>query len=508
MTHTAARLELRGASKTFGSTRVLTGVDLAVGPGEVLGVAGQNGSGKSTLIKILTGFHPPDPGATLRVDGEELHFPLRWRAARGAGVSVVHQDLGLLDHLSLAENICVGAYPTTRWGRIDRRKRDALAANVLSRVGIDLDPQTIVSELSPPERAEVAIARALRDHRPGRGVLILDESTRALQGADLQRVHGLLRRIVDSGSSAIMISHNLHELTAVTDRVAVLRDGRLVAELDASTGGVSESRLAQAMLGDPLTAFTRPPGTGDAAPEQVVVRGLGAPGLEPIDLSIRRGEVVGLTGRPGTGFERVPELLIGATRATTGVVEIGDRSIDLRTVRPRRALQHGIAMVPERRAQDGLAMDLSVQDNIVLPQVSRRRAWHLDRTWHSTVAREAISRHGIRTAGTGALVRELSGGNQQKVLLAKWLETEPHLLVLHEPTQAVDVGARRDILHRIDRAARSGTSVLIVSSETDDLIAACDRVLIHDVGGLRPARSTTPSDLLDEIFDSPNRTAS
>ena len=223
-----ARLEVRALSKTFGTVQVLTDVDLTVAAGEVHGVAGQNGSGKSTLIKILTGLYTPDPGADYRVDGQPMRLPVRWPEVHAAGVSVVHQDLGLLDQLTVAENICIGGYPTTGLvHHIDRKQRDHLAAQTLQRLGVDLEPSTLVGSLRAPERAEVAIARAMRDHTAGTGLIILDESTRALSGDDLIRVHAMLRRITADGSAAIMISHNLTELMAVTDRLTILRDGRL-----------------------------------------------------------------------------------------------------------------------------------------------------------------------------------------------------------------------------------------------------------------------------------------
>ncbi|HWG13259.1 MAG TPA: ATP-binding cassette domain-containing protein, partial [Streptosporangiaceae bacterium] len=247
------RLSVRALTKTFGQARVLTDVELTVRPGEVHGLAGQNGSGKSTLIKIVTGLYTPDSGAEFEVDGQPVRLPVRWPEVHAAGISVVHQDLGLLDQLTVAENICIGGYPTTRLGRIDRHRRDELAARTLDRLGVPLAPSRLVGTLTAAQRAEVAIARAMRDHTPGSGLIILDESTRALSGADLEHVHQLLRRIAADGSSALMVSHSLSELMSVTDRTTVLRDGRVVGA-GLPTAGLSEQELARRMLGSTVEA--------------------------------------------------------------------------------------------------------------------------------------------------------------------------------------------------------------------------------------------------------------
>src|SRR6201996_3666806 len=247
------RLTVRSLTKTFGTARVLTDVELTVRPGEVHGLAGQNGSGKSTLIKIVTGLYTPDPGAEFEVDGQPVRLPVRWPEVHAAGLSVVHQDLGLLDQLTVAENICIGGYPTTRLGRIDRHRRDDRAARTLARLGVPLAPGQLVGTLTAAQRAEVAIARAMRDHTPGSGLVILDESTRALSGADLDHVHQLLRRIAADGSAALMVSHSLPELISVADRITVLRDGRVVGA-GLPTAGLSEQELARRMLGSTVEA--------------------------------------------------------------------------------------------------------------------------------------------------------------------------------------------------------------------------------------------------------------
>ncbi|WP_121257697.1 sugar ABC transporter ATP-binding protein [Nocardioides ferulae] len=502
------RLEARGASKTFGPTTVLTDAHLVVQPGEIHSLVGQNGSGKSTLVKILTGYHPPDGGMTLEVDGQPIALPVQWRAAQAAGVSVVHQDMGLLDHLTVSENIGIGGFARSRFtGRIDWRRQDELAAEILGRLEIPVHPRTLVDELPPAHRAGVAIARALRGTVPGEGLMILDEATRALPREDLARMHDLLGRVVASGTSVLMVSHNLEEVLTLSDRVTVLRDGR-VAGAGLPTAELGEADLARLMLGKTVDAVTRVP-VPAGLPEDAVaeVAGLEVDGRS-VSFTVRRGEVVGLTGLPGTGFEKVPYLLAGAARGAAGTVTTPTGRIDLSRAEVSDALRAGIALVPERRVRDGLAVDLSVRDNVALPSLRRRgRPWLVRRRWQDEVTGEAVTRLGIKARSGADLVKELSGGNQQKVLFAKWLSTGPDLLVLHEPTQAVDVGARADLLHAIGAAAAAGRGVLLVSTEPTDLVEICDRVLVLQPGAEpQELRTDDPDALLEAIYAVPTTT--
>jgi ribose transport system ATP-binding protein len=499
-----ARLTVRNLTKTFGSVRVLTDVELSVLPGEVHGLAGQNGSGKSTLIKILTGLYTPDPGAHYEVDGQPIRLPVRWPEVHAAGISVVHQDLGLLDALTVAENICIGGFPT-RLGRISRARRDELAARTLDRLGVSLSPSRLVATLTAAQRAEVAIARAMRDHTPGSGLIILDEPTRALSGADLEHIHQLLRRIAADGSSALMVSHSLSELIAVTDRVTVLRDGR-VAGGGLPTTGLSEQELARRMLGSFAEAVTPRDASGPAGVASrdpaVTVTGLTGPNLREVSFSMAPGEILGITGPPGSGYESIPYLVTAAQRAAGGELRTESAKVNLARASVGACLRAGVVLVPERRDRDGLAFELNMRDNITLPVLAKRgRPWFVARRWQQEDAQAAGATLDIRPRAPHILVKQLSGGNQQKVLLAKWLNTGPALLVLHEPTQAVDIGARTDLLHALQRAASAGTAVLLVSSEPEDLVATCDRVLVYGgAAGLREASATTPEQLIEEVY--------
>jgi len=504
-----ARLAIRGLDKTFGPVKVLSGVDLVVAPGEVHGLAGQNGSGKSTLVKIITGVYTPDAGASLEIDGRPVHLPVRWPEVHAAGVSVVHQDLGLLDQLSVADNICVGGFPRQPITRaIDRRRQTQVARRALARIGSDIDPRRLTGTLSAPERAEVAVARALRDHRPGSGLVIMDESTRSLAGADLARVHGIMRSLASEGASVLLISHSLPELLTVTDRVTILRDGRISgAGLQAST--LTEQDIARLMLGSEalgaeLVPKTAEPVSAPVLPEDRAfsVSGLAGRRVHSVSFAAARGQVVGITGLPGSGYEDIPYLLTGALAASRGRLTVGATTLDLRRASVSACMRAGVVLVPEQRGAQGLAMELTVRDNLTLPVIRRRgRRWFLGSTWQAGAAERAVREFDIRPRSTDRLVKTLSGGNQQKVLLAKWLGASPVVLVLHEPTQAVDVGARRDILLAIRRAADDGATVVLVSGEPSDLCVICDRIHVAQPGGgLVEVASRTPDELLEHVY--------
>ena len=503
------RLEARNVSKTFGSTRVLHQVGLEVAPGEIHALIGQNGSGKSTLIKILTGYHAPDPGARLALDGRQVPLPVQWRTAAELGISVVHQDLGLLDELTVADNIGVGGYRHSRFlRRIDWRRQEQIARAVLARLEVDLDPRTPVAALSAARRAEVAIARALREHTPGGGLIILDEATRALPREELVRFHALLRRVVAEGTSVLMVSHNLEEVLALADRVTVLRDGTVtVAGL--RTAELTEPDMARLMLGRTVGTL-RPRGVRAAnRPVVAEVTGLSGDGVADVSLTIHEGEVVGLTGLPGSGFEAIPYLITGARPASAGVLRTPLGEVRLAGATVADCMAAGVSLVPERRDRDGLAFDLDVRDNIALPTIRRRgRPWFVGRRWQQEQADGFIRRLAIRTRSASTLIKELSGGNQQKVLFAKWLSLRPRLLVLHEATQAVDVGARQDLLKAIHEVADEGVGVLYVSGEPSDLADVCDRILVHRPGGpFAELRDATSDAVLDAIYAGTTTTA-
>jgi len=503
------RLELAGLNKRFGDIQVLQDIDLAILPGEIHGLAGQNGSGKSTLIKILTGVYTPDSGAVLKIDGRPMRLPVRWAEVHRAGVSVVHQDLGILDELTVAENICVGGFPQKRWLRsIDRRRRDDLCAATLARLGSALAPSMVTAELSAAARAEVALARAMRDHMTGEGLLILDETTRALSGDEREHVHDLIRRISSEGTSVLMISHNLVELASIANSVSILRDGRMVASaLPMPEAGPEE--IARYMLGRNLAVKPVEETHRNATDTPILARvtGLSSERVGPISFTLRAGEILGITGITGSGYEDIPYFMTGARHARGGILEVEGAKLDLTRCQPAECIRSGVVLIPERRDRDGLALEMSVRDNMCLPALRRHSSrWFLGRRWQQESFVRFTTALDIKTSGPTTLVRELSGGNQQKALLAKWLGLRPKVLVLHEPTQAVDVRARQDIWMILEQVARDGMGIIVVSSEPEDLTSICTRVMICAPDGrLEEARDRTPGALIDQIYASRER---
>lgn len=500
----APRLELRELSKTFGANRALDRVSISVAPGEIHGLVGENGSGKSTLVKVLSGYHAPDPGGSLLIDGQPVELPVRPATVRRYGLSVVHQDLGLIDSFSVVENLRVGMFRAGRLSRAIRwRQERALAHASLSALGAVIDPQALVSQLAPAERAEVAIARAIQHHEPGQGVVMFDESTRALPPDPRRHFHSLVRDIVSRGGSVLLVSHQLEEVLEHTDRVTVLRDGRVVAGA-VPTSELSEHELIRLMLGRELNREPRPRrGAAVSSPPAARVENLSGQHVSEVSLTIAAGEVVGVTGLLGSGFEELPYLLAGARRARRGSLWVGGEIVDLSRPSIRQLLAAGVALVPEHRDQDGLAFSETVLDNVTLPRVrARTRGPLLRRGWQLQEARRVIDELAVRPPDPRMVVGQLSGGNQQKVLLGKWLCGETTLLLLHEPTQGVDVGARRDIETAIGRAARRGSGVLLAGLDAGELAAMCDRVLVLREGRVHRELSgeLSPESIIDAVY--------
>jgi ribose transport system ATP-binding protein len=494
-------LELIGLSKTFGSVAALRGVDLTVRRGEVHGLVGQNGSGKSTLVKVLAGYHTPDRGSVIKVEGRELGVQAKLRHLREAGVAIVHQDLGLVAEKSVAENIAVGSFAAARWTRrVDWRHEERVATGLLRRLESDIDARTPVGELSPAERSIVAIARALRNQRPGSGLIVLDESTRALPKDALEDFYQTLRGVVAAGGAALLISHNLEEVMQVTDRVTVLRDGVLSGPTTA-TGDTSEAEIALRMLGRAVLQEIHVRVNEDAG-EPVEARGITGRVVRDVDLDVRPGEVLGVTGVAGSGWDELPYLLTGARRATAGSVQVGGRRLDLTSAGPAACIRAGLALLPEHRIDDGLALTLTVAENITLPRVRRRgSAWRIGGAWQRAETATVLTTLDVRPPRADVPVGQLSGGNQQKVMLGKWLAGRPEVLVLHEPTQAVDVGAREDILRAIAATAARGVAVVLASIQPAVLAAVCNRVLVfHDGRVTHELVEPGADDVVDAVY--------
>ena len=477
-------LEVRNLSKSFGGVHALRAVDFAVLPGEVHGLVGENGSGKSTLIKILAGYHLPDDGEVAAF-GKSLAFPLRRGEPRSLGLAFVHQDLALVPSLTVLENLIIGKYATSGGlFPISWRAEITKAAAVLARYRLHVSPRAPVSDLSVIDRARLAIVRAVEgilEHQGG--VLILDEPTVFLPTDDRQQLFGLIRDIVRVGSSVILVSHDLNDIRGVADRVTVLRDGAVIGTV--VTSQVSDRDLVNMILGQELS-LSAPPAdamTSQTRVPDTYVRGLRGPHVHNVDLHFRRGEVLGLTGLAGSGFEEVPYLLVGATRALGGSLRTNGAEVELAEADPFKSLQLGYALIPADRQRDGSIGSLSAAENIVM--LSLRRFFvrlHLSKRrirQHALVMSEAFD---IRPRLPHLEYTLFSGGNQQKILMAKWLQLNPSLLLLHEPTQGVDIGARQQIFQEIRKVAARGAAVVCASTDYAQLAAICDRVLVFAGG--------------------------
>jgi ribose transport system ATP-binding protein len=481
------RLEIQNASKTFGLAKVLDSADLQVAPGEIHALIGQNGSGKSTLIKLLSGFYPVDPGARFLVNGTPLGPPVRVSALRTLGLSFVHQDLGLVDSASVLDNVRIGQFKVRRLSRrIQRPAEKKAVAATFERLGVTIDPDAPVAGLSAGQRAVVAIARALQTHNPGEGCIVFDEATQALPRPVLHEFWEILHDLANEGTSVLLVSHRLDEVVAHAGKVTVLRDGR-VTGAGLPVSGITEAGLTRLMLGREVSVRGRARvDRAGPGPDVLVATGLRSRRLNGLDLCLRGGEVTGVTGPTDSGYEDVPYLLAGAQPGGRGVAVIGGQAHDLVSSRPASLIKAGVALVPQDRARDGLALGLSVLENLTIPRVPGRAAWYrLSNGWQREEFSRVAAELGITPRLPDLPASTLSGGNQQKLLLGKWLVGQPAVLVAHEPTQAVDVGARADLLYALRALADSGAAVLIASAEAGELAAICDRVIIVGSGRLR-----------------------
>lgn len=502
---TAPRLELRNIWKAFGPTVALAGLDLRVEPGEAHALVGQNGSGKSTLVKIIAGLYSAGRGSQMLIDATEVRMPARPRALRAAGLSFVHQDLGLVDDKSVAENICVGRFDKNRhtqrirWSRVH-----AEARSILDFIEADIDSAAPVGALGPADRSKVAIARACSVQGNGRGMIVLDEPSRALPPDALEEFHLAIAKLRASGTGVLLISHNLEEVLSVADKISVLRDGHLVAS-ELRPTETSEKNLASLMLGHQTRRAVRTaPAVASAAGRHAVasttIVGLRTSDVSFPALEVAHGEVLGVTGLAGEPWEKLPYLIAGSHRAIAGTLRLGERQIDLSNLTPRRAVVSGVALVPEERNVSGLAARRTVFENAALPWLSKRTAPERGRRRLASRIHEHLAQLDVRPANPGMLISQLSGGNQQKVLVAKWLAARPQLLLLHEPTQAVDVGARETILRQIRLEANRGAAVLFFSVQPTDLAEVCDRVLTFRDGAFATIRELSPDAILDAVY--------
>jgi ABC-type sugar transport system ATPase subunit len=478
-THTAAAvLEAAHIAKTYPGVKALDDVGISLRAGEVVGVVGENGSGKSTLLKILAGREAPDEGA-VDVDGHRVVFRAPAEALRH-GIALIAQEVHVQDDLTVAENLLEGRLPRRALGLIDWPAANARAREVLERVGLGhIPPRLPARALALHDQQMLAIAKVV--HRQPR-VALFDEPTSSLTPAEVARLYTMIEHLKRNGTAIVYITHRLHEYFDLTDRLIVLRDGRLVAEHH--TNELDEARLVQLMVGRKLEQlFKRSEGTRTRSESTVLeVKGLTTRTLRGVDLEVAAGEIVGVAGQAGSGRSSLAGTLFGRW-PYSGQIRLGGDRVALTS--PAAAIRHGIALVPEDRKREGLVGTMSVGENLGMPSWSSTSRGGTRRPGVDRARAQALrARFGIRAAGLDAPVASLSGGNQQKVVIAKWTPREVKVLILDEPTRGVDVGAKAEIYALIEELAASGVAVIVLSSELLEIMRLADRIVVMARGAL------------------------
>ena len=477
-------------TKVYGGTVALAEADFEVTAGEIHGLLGENGAGKSTLVKIAAGVETPDAGR-VELFGEVLPPGFGPEAVARRGCAFIHQQHGLVGALTIAENVALTAGFPRRGGRIDRGELRARARSALARMGVDLDVDTEVADLPIALRAQVAIARAVATNAR---LLVLDEPTASLHAGAVRDLFSILRRLRSEGVAIVLITHRIDEVMGICDRVSVIRDGRMVATRDIE--GLSESDLVTLIVGREVAPVSVE-AAATASADVLVVRGLQGPGLGPVSLSVREGEMVAVTGLADSGHHALGRILFGLEPATAGSLEVAGRRFEPHD--PVDAIAAGVAYVPPDRVEDGAATELTLRENIFMnpDKPSLRR---ISGRSERSRSRSLLERFDVRPPEPEAEMSTLSGGNAQKVVIAKWLHRQPRLLILVEPTGAVDVGARAEIYTKIRAVLREGTSVLLISSDFEEIAQVADRVAVLHRGRL--TESIARGDLTEDAISS------
>jgi len=473
---------MEGVSKRYGGVRALEGADLDVWPGRVHAILGENGAGKSTLIKVMSGVVAPDAGRML-LDGHEVSFADP-AAANAAGIVCIFQELSLIPDITVADNI-VASSPPKRFGMIDRRAQRALAEDALRRAGAeDIHPSALVKDLPLSRRQLVEIAKALA-RKPR--ILILDEATSALTSSDVTKVFEVLKRLRSEGIALLYISHRMHEITELADECTVFRNGRKIATYAAGTK--TDGEVVEMMIGreyhhvfPPKPAIEEHTGT-----PRLEVRNLTwSPRLNDVSLTVRAGEVVGLGGLDGQGQRELLLALFGVLRGTSGQILIDGKPASINSPRAAKSSQIGMALIPEDRKTEGLMLAMSVRDNLSFAAMSQlSRGGIIDRAAERAAIDGMIRLLAIKTDGISAPAGSLSGGNQQKLVIAKWLMRRPRIILLNDPTRGIDVGTKEELYQLLRRLADEGAAILLYSTDYDELIGCCDQVLVMYDGAVR-----------------------
>ena len=460
-------LEASGICKSFPGVKALTDVSITLHRGEVVALLGENGAGKSTLIKVLSGIYQPDAGE-IRMDGKPVHFDLPLQA-RDAGIGVIHQELNYVPTISIAENIFMGKLPK-KHGFVDYKTMYAESSRILKKVGLELDPRMQISACAVAQKQLIEIAKVLSaDAR----VLILDEPTSALNDVETNYLFDLIHRASEAGIAILYISHKLEELFAIADRVVVLRDGCVTGEL--SIRETNKSELIARMVGRELTDLfpkTSNP-IGDVALE---VDHLTTEAFQDVSFRTHRGEIFGIYGLMGSGHQEIGAALFGQIDHSAGSIRVCGKEVHIR--QPMDAINNGLAYVPAERKTEGLVLNQSVEVNIASARYSRERPFWLRRKKDAQSAQKWIEQLRIKTPSRDTITESLSGGNQQKVILGKWLELSPDVFILNEPTRGIDVGSKSEIYRILNDLCADGKCVIIITSEMPELLSMSDEIMV------------------------------
>jgi ribose transport system ATP-binding protein len=484
-------VEMRHITKIFPGVVALDDVDFECRPGEVHAVVGENGAGKSTLMKILSGVYPPDQGEILLM-GKPVRISSPYEAQH-LGISIIYQELNLLPDLNVAENVFLGREPRRSFGVLDIRSVEKQAQEVLHRLGVDIQPRTPLRRLNVAQQQMVEIAKALSLNAQ---IVIMDEPSAALGGQDLQHLFDVIAALKKQGVTVIYISHRLVEIYQVADRVTVFKDGKVVGT--APVTEIDRPTLVRMMIGRAFSETFPPRGSQTGEPVLMVNNLSSGNALQDINMLIRRGEIVGIAGLTGAGRTDLARAIFGVRKIDRGEIQVNGKAVQIGN--PRDALKHNIGFLTEDRNDEGLVLELSVKQNAALPSLKDRQRWGIVNLTHEEkIVREKVNELNVRTPSLNQSVEFLSGGNRQKVVLAKWLITDPDLLIFDEPTRGIDVGAKNEIWHLMRELANQGKAILMISSELPEVIGMSDRIYVMHRGrivGDLPGASATEEQVM------------
>lgn len=470
-------LEMRGICMTFPGVKALENVDFTLRKGEIRALMGENGAGKSTLIKCLTGVNKFEAGEIFLEGIEGPIVNKDTMDAQKKGISTVYQEVNLCPNLSVAENLFIGREPMTKLGTVDRKKMIHKAAQLMKDLDLDIDVTQTLEDYSLAMQQMIAIARAVDMECK---VLILDEPTSSLDDNEVEKLFGMMRRLKDQGVGIVFVTHFLEQVYAVCDGITVLRNGTLVGEY--SIEELPRVQLVAAMMGKDFDdlASIKPEGTKDFtnAPFEIEAKGLSHAGtIKPFDLDIHKGEVIGLTGLLGSGRSELARTIYGADKAQTGTLKVDGKEVKIKN--PIDAMQLGMGLLPDDRKAEGIIADLSVRENIILAmQAKLGPLKKIPMAKQIEIADKFIELLQIKTASRETLIKQLSGGNQQKVILARWLATNPEFLILDEPTRGIDVGTKTEIQKLVIQLAEEGKSIIFISSEIEEMLRTCNKMAV------------------------------